>query len=74
MHVASAALLALLGWRLHVAAGVALTFFFVIILVGSIHLGWHYAVDGYVATLGAAAIWLLSGWLSNKVVEAAHVH
>lgn len=74
MHVASAALLALLGWRLHPAAGIALTLFFAVILVGSVHLAWHYAVDGYVAAVGAALIWMLSGWLSRKLVEVRHGH
>lgn len=74
MHVASAALLALLGWRLHPAAGVALTIFFAIILVGSVHLAWHYAVDGYVAALGATLIWILSGWISRKLVGVRHGH
>ncbi len=27
------------------------------ILVGSVHLGWHYAVDGYIGAAIAAAIW-----------------
>jgi hypothetical protein len=30
--------------------------FGVLILIGSVHLGWHYAVDGYAAILGALAI------------------
>lgn len=65
MHVASSVLLALLGWRLRPAAGVALTVFAVLILIGSIHLGWHYAVDGYVGAAGAILIWLLVGWLQG---------
>lgn len=63
MHVASAVLLALLGWRLNRACGIALTVFAVLILLGSVHLGWHYAVDGYVGAAGAIALWWAAGRL-----------
>lgn len=62
MHVATAVLLALLGWRINRSAGVALTLFALIILIGSIHLGWHYALDGYVGAVGAYIVWKLVGW------------
>lgn len=32
------------------------------IFIGSIQLGWHYAVDGYAGALIAIACWKLSGW------------
>lgn len=32
------------------------------IFLGSILLGWHYAVDGYLGALVALACWKLSGW------------
>ncbi len=70
MHVASSVLLALLGWRLRPAAGVALTVFAVLILAGSIHLGWHYAVDGYAGAAGAITIWHLVGWLQRRSARA----
>ncbi len=63
MHVASSTLLALLGWRLNRAAGIALTVFAVLIQLGSVHLGWHYAIDGYAGALGAWLIWTLCGKL-----------
>lgn len=66
MHVASSVLLALLGWRLRPAAGIALTVFALLILAGSIHLGWHYAVDGYAGAAGAIAIWHSVGWLLRR--------
>jgi hypothetical protein len=52
MHVASAVLLA---WG---AAAFAAAIF-----VGSITLGWHYAVDGYVGAALAVAFWYVSGLL-----------
>jgi hypothetical protein len=57
VHVATATLLALFGWQYSRPYGIALTLFAVIIFIGSIHLGWHYAVDGYAAILGTLAIW-----------------
>jgi membrane-associated phospholipid phosphatase len=71
MHVASAVLLALLGWRLNRAAGIALTAFAVLILLGSVHLGWHYAVDGYAGALGAALLWHLVGRLQGRAAATA---
>jgi PAP2 superfamily len=35
--------------------------FFLVILLGSIHLGWHYAVDGYFSILTTWIIWSLTG-------------
>ncbi len=63
MHVSSAFLFALLGWRVHRWLGWVLTGFFVLILVGSVHLGWHYAIDGYLAIPLTWLIWRLAGWL-----------
>jgi hypothetical protein len=35
----------------------------VVILFGSVHLAWHYAVDGYAGIIGALAIW----WVTRQV-------
>jgi membrane-associated phospholipid phosphatase len=63
IHVATAVLLALFGWRYSRPAGIALTLFAVLIMIGSVHLGWHYALDGYAGALGAALVWWLVGRL-----------
>lgn len=44
------------------------------ILIGSVHLGWHYAVDGYVAMALAAGLWWIAGpvarwWEAARAVE-----
>ena len=61
MHVATTVLFALLGWRHHRLLGWALTMFAILIMLGSVHLGWHYALDGYLAIPIVWAIWRLSG-------------
>jgi hypothetical protein len=74
MHVATAVLIALLGWKLNRLAGIAATLFAAMILVGSVHLGWHYAVDGYAGALGAWLVWSLVGRLPRvrAAREARH--
>jgi hypothetical protein len=64
VHVAVAGLYAILGWRTGPWVGVALTFYAALILIGSIHLGWHYAIDGYVSLIMLVPIWWLGGRLA----------
>jgi membrane-associated phospholipid phosphatase len=66
MHVAVPAVFACLWWRQWRPAGVLLWAVTVIILIGSIYLGWHYAVDGYAAILGVLACWWLAGRLLRR--------
>jgi len=73
MHVGSSVLLALLGWRVHRAAGIAASVFALLIMAGSVHLGWHYAVDGYVAAAGACLIWYLAGLATSPLPARATV-
>jgi hypothetical protein len=61
MHVAIAVLLALLGWRINRWIGITFSVFAVLIQIGSVHLAWHYAIDGYLAGIAAAAIWYAVG-------------
>jgi hypothetical protein len=66
MHVASSVLLALLGWRTGRWFGIAYTAFAAVIMIGSVHLGWHYAIDGYLGTVLAMAIWYAIGWATRR--------
>jgi hypothetical protein len=49
--------------------------FFATIFVGSVHLGWHYAVDGIVSVIGVALIWWGSGrfvdWVGAREARSA---
>ena len=65
LHIAMATLFALVGWTIDRRLGIAATLFAVGIFIGSIHLGWHYAVDGYVSAPATVMLWLLAGWLNR---------
>jgi hypothetical protein len=71
IHVATAFSFALLGWATHRRLGIAFGVFAFLILVGSVHLGWHYAIDGYVAIVATWLIWRAVGWLlARRAVTA----
>lgn len=70
MHVSSSVLMALLGWRIHRWVGAAYTIFAALIMIGSVHLAWHYAIDGYVAAAGTVVIWWMVGKLLRKLSAA----
>ncbi len=65
MHVSSAFLFALVGCRTNRWIGIPLTIVAVLVGVGCVHLGWHYAVDAYAAILGTWLIW----WTVGRVQE-----
>jgi PAP2 superfamily len=56
MHVSVAVLFALVGFEVNRWFGRILIAFAIINMIGSVHLGWHYAIDGY---LGAALAWMI---------------
>ena len=64
MHVGLSVLMATWGWHVHRTVGIAMSLYALVIFVGSVHLGWHYAVDGYGAALIVAGCW----WLAGKAV------
>jgi hypothetical protein len=66
LHVAMSVLCALAWSRESRAIGAIAWLFAVVILLASIHLGWHYAIDGYVGALGASAIWWSVGRITKR--------
>lgn len=70
LHVAFAALSACLGFAVSRVLGWMLAAFTLIILVGSVHLAWHYAVDGFAGIALAIGFWrsanrLVTWWLAR---------
>jgi len=63
MHVAMSMLFVLVAWNASSLLGVAFTVFAIVIAIGSVHLGWHYAVDGYVSAICMPILWTAAGRL-----------
>ena len=68
-NLSIAVLLALVGWRANRSLGIFLWLHALAIFIGSVHLGWHYAVDGYASIIGTIAIWKFSGYLVRNIPE-----
>lgn len=66
LHVSMALLLLFVVWPAGLMARIGALLFLGLILIGSVYLAWHYAVDGYVAMGGTAAIWFGVGHLMAR--------
>jgi hypothetical protein len=69
VHVSTALLFLLLSLKQKSRLWPLYAVFFLCILFGSVHLGWHYAVDGYAGVLLTLPIWLASGFLVKLISE-----
>ena len=72
MHVATSTLFAIVGWRTSRRLGMVLTAFAIVIQLGSVHLGWHYAIDGYASAALAVGLWTAVGAALRAYDAAAH--
>ncbi|CUB02757.1 phosphatase PAP2 family protein [Marinomonas fungiae] len=61
MHVSIATLMALATHSLKKELGILFWGYAIMIMIGSVHLGWHYALDGYIGALMTYGIWLSVG-------------
>jgi len=61
LHVSMATLFMLTAFKLRLWLGWCMTAYLFLIFTGSVHLGWHYAIDGYVSFLATSAMWLTVG-------------
>ena len=64
LHISMVFIFALVGWRRNRYLGISLTIFVFLIIIGCVHLGWHYAVDAYVAIILTLFVW----WLASKLL------
>lgn len=75
MHVAIAFLYWLAVRRISARAGRWMFAFFVVTWIGSVHLAYHYAVDGLVSIVMVALLWRLSGaviaWWDARLAGSA---
>lgn len=67
MHVAIATVMALGAYRINRKLGYFMWGFVSLIQIGSVMLGWHYAVDGYAGALLSVALWKLTGFWARRI-------
>ena len=65
VHNGLAVLFALAAFRIDRRLGFAMALYAALIWMGSVYLGWHYAVDGLVAAVLVAGVWWLTGRLAD---------
>jgi hypothetical protein len=68
MHVAFSALMARGAFALDRRTGWLLSIYALLIWIASIHLGWHYTIDGIVGAPMGVGTWYLAGWLLRRTV------
>ncbi len=68
MHNGTAILFALTFRQISKGWGRFFTGYAILILLTSVHLGWHYAVDGYAAIIVSFACW----WLAGPIARYMH--
>lgn len=66
LHVAMAVLFALYATRRSRLVGILMWTFAGVIMVGSVVLGWHYALDGYAGALLSLTIWKACGYFLTR--------
>lgn len=71
MHVATATLFVLAARHMHRAVLWLAVAFWLVIMIGSVVLAWHYAVDGYAGALIALALWRVTGSYATALPDGS---
>jgi hypothetical protein len=74
MHNAQALLFVLLAWHLGYVFRIWTIWFAATILLGSVHLGWHYLVDGLLAFAMVPPLWWIAGKLTGSSLARTSAH
>jgi len=74
MHNASAVLFALAFRHINKYLGWFFMAYAAVILVTSVHLAWHYAVDGYAAIIISCTCWWLCGFVARAIHRQPTMH
>ncbi len=69
MHVTQATLIAAGAFAVGRRLGWIATVYAAVVYVGSIHLGWHYAIDGIVGGASALVVWTLAGVVTRALLR-----
>jgi len=62
LHLALTTIFVLQARTIHPWLGWGGAVFGAAIMAGSVHLGWHYAIDGYFSIIATVVIWKVAGW------------
>ena len=71
VHNGLAILFAFAAFRIGPKTGWAMTAYAALIWIGSIHLGWHYAIDGIASLALASGIWVAAGRVADWLARPA---
>lgn len=66
MHVSVAVLMALATYQFNKKLGYLMWAYMIMIQIGSVHLAWHYAIDGYLSIILTLLVWKTAGWISHR--------
>jgi hypothetical protein len=66
LHLSMATLFFLAAWRMDRRFGLVMLAFLAFVQVASVHLGWHYAIDGYASIALTLGLWKVVGWALNR--------
>jgi hypothetical protein len=61
LHLAITTLIVLAAFQLRAWLGWVMAAYLCVIMAGSVHLGWHYAIDGYFAIAATFVLWKAVG-------------